>query len=317
MSRKDHLHLVTKVANLYYVKKEKQVAIANRLEISQATVSRLVKEAIRENLIVFKLNSSISEHINLEEELREKYGLKDIYIVDHSIDDTQLINNLGSYTAFYLQNTLKKNDLVGVSCWSQALLSTANLMNKLDKSFKADVVQILGGLGSSTFESHAYQLTSKFAEIFNGKAYMLPSPGILDSKTGRDVLMKDSYIQKIHRLFKKLSVVLVGIGQIKQSKLLTESGNSFDVKELEILKKNNVVGDINLRFIDESGKNIKTNLDKRIMGIDLELLKKVPRRIAVAGGKQKHKAIYASLKGGFINTLITDSKTARYLIKST
>ncbi len=316
MSRKDHLHLVTKAANLYYVKKEKQVAIANRLEISQATVSRLVKEAIRENLIVFKLNSSISEHINLEEELREKYGLKDIYIVDHSIDDTQLINNLGSYTAFYLQNTLKKNDLVGVSCWSQALLSTANLMNKLDKSFKADVVQILGGLGSSTFESHAYQLTSKFAEIFNGKAYMLPSPGILDSKTGRDVLMKDSYIQKIYRLFKKLSVVLVGIGQIKQSKLLTESGNSFNVKELEMLKKNNVVGDINLRFIDESGKNIKTNLDKRIMGIDLELLKKVPRRIAVAGGKQKHKAIYASLKGGFINTLITDSKTAQYLIES-
>jgi DNA-binding transcriptional regulator LsrR (DeoR family) len=316
MSRKDHLHLVTKAANLYYIKKEKQVAIANRLEISQATVSRLVKEAIRENLIVFKLNSSISEHINLEEELREKYGLKDIYIVDHSIDDTQLINNLGSYTAFYLQNTLKKNDLVGVSCWSQALLSTANLMSKLDKSFKADVVQILGGLGSSTFESHAYQLTSKFAEIFNGKAYMLPAPGILDSKTGRDVLMKDSYIQKIYRLFKKLSVVLIGIGQIKQSKLLTESGNSFDVKELEILKKNNVVGDINLRFIDESGKNIKTNLDKRIMGIDLELLKKVPRRIAVAGGKQKHKAIYASLKGGFINTLITDSQTAQFLIKS-
>ena len=139
MSRKDHLHLVTKAANLYFVKKEKQVAIANRLEISQATVSRLVKEAIRENLIVFKLNSSISEHINLEEELREKYNLKDIYIVDYSIDDTQLINNLGSYTAFYLQNTIKKNDIVGISCWSQALLSTANLMSKLDKSLKADV----------------------------------------------------------------------------------------------------------------------------------------------------------------------------------
>ena len=316
MSRKDHIHLVTKAANLYYVKKEKQVAIANRLEISQATVSRLVKEAIKENLVVFKLNSSISEHINLEEELREKYNLKDIYIVNHSSDELQLINNLGSYTAFYLQNTLKKNDIVGVSCWSQALLSTANLMTKLDKSFKADVVQILGGLGSSTFESHAYQLTSKFAEIFNGKAYMLPAPGILDSKSGKDVLMKDAYIQKIHELFRKLTIVLVGIGQIKQSKLLSESGNSFNVKELEILKKNNVVGDINLRFIDNNGRNIKTNLDKRIMGIDLDLLKKVPRRIAVAGGKQKHKAIRASLLGGFINTLITDSKTADYLIKS-
>jgi DNA-binding transcriptional regulator LsrR (DeoR family) len=316
MSRKDHLHLVTKAANLYFIKKERQIAIANRLEISQSTVSRLVKEAIKENLVIFKLNSNVSDHINLEEELRDKYNLKDIYIVDHSNDETQLINNLGSYTAFYLQNTLKKDDLVGISCWSQALLATANLMSRLDKSLKADVVQILGGLGSSTFESHAYQLTSKFAEIFNGKAYMLPAPGILDSKTGRDVLMKDSYIQKIFALFEKLTLVLVGIGQIKQSKLLSESGNSFNLKELEVLKKNKVVGDINLRFINESGKNIKTNLDKRIMGIDLDLLKKVPRRIAVAGGDQKHKAIKASIKGGFINTLITDSQTASYLIKS-
>ena len=74
MSRKDHLHLVTKAANLYFVKKERQIAIANRLEISQSTVSRLVKEAIKENLVIFKLNSNVSDHINLEEELRDKYN---------------------------------------------------------------------------------------------------------------------------------------------------------------------------------------------------------------------------------------------------
>ena len=102
MSRNDHLHLVTKVANLYYVKKEKQVEIADRLEISQSTVSRLAQEAINKNLVTFKLNSSISEYVNLEEELREKFNLKDISIVDYSNNDYQLINNLGSYTAFYL-----------------------------------------------------------------------------------------------------------------------------------------------------------------------------------------------------------------------
>ena len=69
-------------------------------------------------------------------------------------------------------------------------LATANVMNNLEKSINADVVQILGGLGSSTFESHAYQLTYKFAEKFNGKAHLLPSPGILDSKSGRNILPK-------------------------------------------------------------------------------------------------------------------------------
>jgi DNA-binding transcriptional regulator LsrR (DeoR family) len=106
----------------------------------------------------------------------------------------------------------------------------------------------------------------------------------------------------------------VGIGQIKQYKLLTESGNCFNFKELELLKKKQVVGDINLRFISEDGKNIKTDLDKRIMGIGLNQLKLIPRRIAVAGGKQKHKSIKASILGGYINTLITDAQTANYLI---
>ena len=156
----------------------------------------------------------------------------------------------------------------------------------------------------------------KFAEKFNGKAHMLPSPGILDNKSGRNILLKDSYIKKIFELYEKLTIALVGIGQIKQSKLLTESGNCFNLKELEVLKKNQVVGDINLRFISKDGKNIKTDLDKRIMGIGLNQLKMIPRRIGVAGGKQKHKAIKASIIGDYINTLITDSQTANYLINS-
>ena len=62
----------------------------------------------------------------------------------------------------------------------------------------------IGWLGSSTFESHAYQLTYKFAEKFNGKAHLLPSPGILDSKSGRNILLKDAYIQKF-LIFRKFN----------------------------------------------------------------------------------------------------------------
>jgi len=35
----------------------------------------------------------------------------------------------------------------------------------------------------------------------------------------------------------------------------------------------------------------------------------------MAKGKRKYPAIKAALKGGFINALITDEETARYLIR--
>jgi len=68
-----------------------------------------------------------------------------------------------------------------------------------------------------------------------------------------------------------------------------------------------------MRYFDENGKSLKTNLDKRIIGISADQLKKISRRVAVAGGARKHKAIRAALEGGWINVLITDHKTAKKL----
>ena len=58
---------------------------------------------------------------------------------------------------------------------------------------------------------------------------------------------------------------------------------------------------------------MKSSLDKRIIGISEESIKIVPRRVAVAGGAKKFKAIKAAVLGGWVNVLITDSKTAEKL----
>jgi DNA-binding transcriptional regulator LsrR (DeoR family) len=37
--------------------------------------------------------------------------------------------------------------------------------------------------------------------------------------------------------------------------------------------------------------------------------------VGVAGGKRKHEAIHGALKGGLVNTLITDRFTAERLVQ--
>jgi DNA-binding transcriptional regulator LsrR (DeoR family) len=51
-----------------------------------------------------------------------------------------------------------------------------------------------------------------------------------------------------------------------------------------------------------------------MLGISATTLKKVPRRIGVAGGIRKLDAIRAALLGGWINVLITDSQIAAALL---
>ena len=74
-----------------------------------------------------------------------------------------------------------------------------------------------------------------------------------------------------------------------------------------------LVGDIGLRYLCGNGKLVDTALDARVIGIELEQLKRVPRAIAVAGGPGKAEAIHAALVGGWINCLITDIYTAERL----
>jgi DNA-binding transcriptional regulator LsrR (DeoR family) len=58
---------------------------------------------------------------------------------------------------------------------------------------------------------------------------------------------------------------------------------------------------------------VSSPLDERVIGMDLERLKKPKRTVALAGGPRKFTAIKGALRGRFVNVLITDRFTAERL----
>jgi DNA-binding transcriptional regulator LsrR (DeoR family) len=176
------------------------------------------------------------------------------------------------------------------------------------------VVQILGGIGNPSAEVHANRLTSRFASLVSGEAYFLPAPGIVGSQAALKVLLNDTYISQTLALFEKVTIALVGIGDVVPSRLLTMSGNVLSEEDQALLKSRGAVGDILLRYFDSHGRPVKSPLSDRVVSMSLEQLRQVERAIAVAGGKRKHQAILGALRGGWINILITDHCTAEYLI---
>ena len=59
---------------------------------------------------------------------------------------------------------------------------------------------------------------------------------------------------------------------------------------------------------------IDDHLEKNIIGIQLDQIRKNQNVIAIAGGVDKARAIHAALVGGYINYLITDSKIAEKIL---
>ena len=54
------------------------------------------------------------------------------------------------------------------------------------------------------------------------------------------------------------------------------------------MQKNGAVGDICLHFYDANGKEVKEPLGNRVIGIDLERLRRVRDRVGIAGGKNEN-----------------------------
>jgi DNA-binding transcriptional regulator LsrR (DeoR family) len=178
------------------------------------------------------------------------------------------------------------------------------------------VVQMLGGLWNPSAEQHANHLAFRLARLVRGDARFLPVPGIVGSANAAKVLLRDANVSETVALFEKVTLALVGVGSVEPSALVASSGNTFSQEELETVQKHGAVGDICLRFYDANGQEVKGSFEGRVIGMDLERLRRVRRSVALCGGKRKFPAILGALRGKWVNTLITDQYTAQRLVKA-
>jgi DNA-binding transcriptional regulator LsrR (DeoR family) len=304
-----------KVARLYHEHNVLQPEIARRLHISQARVSRLLKQAQAEGIVRTMVIVPEGMRTGLEEGLEDMYGLREAVVVDcFDTSEEGIVHGLGVATAAYLETSLTGGDIVGLSSWSATLLAAVDAMRRMPRIGAQRVVQLFGGVGNPAAEAHAARLTERFAELTGAKPTFLLAPGIASSQEARTALMQDQYVKAALAGLDEVTLALVGIGALEPSSLLQSSGNIFSEEELRALGERGAVGDICLRFFDQQGRAVRSEVDDRVIGITLEQLAKVDRSIGVAGGERKYEAIRGALGGGWVNVLITDTVTAERLL---
>jgi len=313
----DLLRLTTRVASMYYERGIGQMQIAEQLGLSQARVSRLLKQA--EPLGIVKITVHVPEgvHADVEEALERRYGLDEVIVVevDESAqqDDEAMARDLASTVASYLELMVPTLPTIGVSSWSSTLLAAVNAMRPTGPGATRSIVQVLGGVGVPSAQRFATRLTERLAQLSKAEAIFMLAPGVVTTLAARHALLSDPSCRQAMEQFDDLSAVLMGIGAIPPSRMLRESGNVFTDQDLEDLKHAGAVGDVCMRFYDAEGRPVTTSFDERVIGIGADQIRRARRRIGVAGGRRKFEAIRGALRGGWLSTLVTDLDTAQRL----
>ena len=318
---------MTRVARLYYEDDLKQPEIAAQLNLSQATVSRLLKRAQDEQIVRISVSVPVGAYPDLEDALLRRHGLKEVVVVDCVRDgEADVMRDLGAAAAYYVETTLRPQEVIGIASYA-SLLAMVNAMHPRPLRGGAAggatgsgvrVVQLTGGLGNPAAELHGTQLTRRLAALVRGEAVLLPAPGLAASAGARGHFAQDPFVKHAHETFDEVTLALVGIAPAWGSGhegLATSFMGSFTPEERELLVRLGAAGFICHRFYDAHGVPLTTPFDDRLTAITPQQLRRVERRVGISGGERRTEAIRAALEGGWVNVLITDQFTAQRLIE--
>ena len=309
--------VIATVAWLYHQRGLRQNEIADRLQISQSRVSRLLEQAVDLGIVRTTVVLPKEEQSVLEHELEAAYDLREAHVHDLGdvVDEAELVRELGQLLALHWQTTPLDAQVIGFTSWSRTLQETVRTMQPLNGANARYVVELVGDLGPPSLQHQAAQNTQILADLAGAEPMFLRVPGVVASGEMRRTLLEhDAHARQALAKLDQLDFALSGIGAGDIVPPLRAGDNFFTAKQVAQAKRLGAVGELNLRFIAEDGTQVRTDFDEVVVGVTLEQLRRADRRLGVAGGRSKYRAIRAALVGGWLNVLVTDSTTARWLL---
>jgi DNA-binding transcriptional regulator LsrR (DeoR family) len=127
--------------------------------------------------------------------------------------------------------------------------------------------------------------------------------------------MGDPHVQRALEQASQANLAVMGIGAPRPDSVLIQHGSIIQWEELAALQEQGAVGDINLRYFDEDGQPMDSDLDRRIIGLTLEDIQQIETVVGIAGGDAKFNAIQGAVSGQLVDVLVTDDVTAHRLLE--
>ncbi len=305
--------LLYKIAKAYYEDGVTQDQIGKRFGLSRIKVSRLLNLARQKRVVQITITPPPDSFGDLERRLERTLGLDEVVVVEGmGVRQADVVPKLGVAAANFIARSLNELDVVDISWGSTLLAVIDNIAPQNLPDLR--VVQMLGGLGSAESDTYGADLAMRMATRLGARMRLFPSPGIVSSPIVRDELLKDPNIAETLQLAARANVALVGIGTPEPDTVMRQAGIFTDT-EIDELSELGAVGDIALRFFDAQGGAISHPINQRVLGLDLEQIKRIPRVVGVAGGAEKFTAIRAAVTGHLVKVLITDESTALRLLE--
>lgn len=311
-----------KVAELYYRDGLSQQEIAQKLHTSRTSISRALIQARNEGYVQIRIQYPEQSNLGLERELEEKYGLTEALIAVPAYDQAS-DQEVAFQAVDYTLRVLKKNMVLGMT-WGRAMHGFVEQLAQDERlrsfSFRnVKIVPFLGTPGVTQLDSwdattYSNTLATKVGNLLHCASYNLSAPMYVDGEKEKELIEGIDEISKVLHMAEKADMALIGIGSMQKDSSIIKAGIRTEEEYKELMQKG-AVGEIVGRIYDKNGQTVDEDLQRKMIGISLDKIAKIPVRVGISYGKDKIEAIKGAIAGGLVNVLVTDVPTAELLLK--
>ncbi len=292
-------------AILYYEKNYTQQKIAELMNLSRQTVSKLLNDAIKENIVEIKIHNSENDCLELERRICDTFKIKNAVVcgVSNTNDSVRKLMTVKKASEYILPLLKTGNQKIAIS-WGRTIQMLIDEFQKVNSTNNI-VFPLFGATDQEQSCFLSNELARSFADKIGARVKYAWFPYRPDNIADCELFKKTSYYKKLYDLWNDIDIAIIGIGN---NEIIQTFGKVFGYNEKGVC----AIGDISTHFFDIDGKFVQ--LYENTLCASKENLKNAKQTIAIACGDNKTEAIIGALRTKAVDTLITDEYTAKRIL---
>jgi deoxyribonucleoside regulator len=310
MSSRLDVQLVVKVAQMYYLDGLKQEDIAKQIGISRSLISMILTEAKERGIVEITVRDPFLNDDELSRQLASHHPKTSFTVIPTSSRDTTARRKLvAQRAADILAQSLEGGEVVGLA-WGRTCLELVHAFRPVGEKLDLSVVPLIGGSSQTAPYFQINEMVRMLAERAGGTPFFIHAPALVADRKERDLHLNGSAMQPIRQRWKRMDVLVTGIGTLGREHPDRESYMGENEVQRDVSERD-AAGDICARYFDRRGRFIQDAYYERVVGAPVEDLKAARSAVCMASGVEKAEAILGALQTGVVKQLVMDEPTAR------
>lgn len=300
-----------RAAWLYFVEGLTQEQVAQALGITRLKVTRLIATARNDGTVRIRIDAKSASQVECERRLTTAFGLETAIVVPSAGASENAAGMVGYAAGQWLSGEMRDGLSIALGWGNTLSLALRGMAARACDG--ASVISLMGGMTHSRAINPS-AVARRVADMFGADCYQLTAPVFVSGSAMRNALFDEPALRDLVQRAGKADLALVSTGDLASSSTLAREG-LITTDDLASLRRAGAAADILCHFVDSEGRMLDHPVNRRVMALDLEILRQIPRVAMASGGAAKATAIRAALAASRARILITDEEAALELLR--